>query len=993
MTNILRNLFRSRIFFAALLSVGLLPSFAQNESGLWFSSTNDALWNLKRVPVSGNVIGTPEVVYNLDNVLGTFEGWGTCFNELGWDALSLLSQEEQEMLMQRMFAPDGDLRFTVGRIPVGASDYARNWYSCNETDGDFKMEHFSISRDKEALIPYIKFAQKYNPDMTFWGSPWSPPTWMKTNRHYANKSGANNGLPTNMQVPVYFNDQFIMEPDYLNAYALYFGKFVDAYKAEGIPVTAICYQNEAYSYTVYPGCSWTAKGTAIFNADYLGPYFAEHYPDVEIWMGTMNTASLDVFEEILNYPGITKYCKGVGYQWEARNALPEIRYRYPELDAMQTESECGSGTFDWAAAAHTFELIHHYLSNGCMRYNYWNAVLKDNGASSWGWIQNSLVQVNSSTREAFYTPEYYALKHYSHFIAPGSGILKKCTDCPLVLAAQRPDGLVVVVAGNESSSERTLTLSLDGKYLNVKLSPKSFNTFVLGDEEELSEMVESEGGLTLDAPQDEYTDVTVYLSNPCFTNGTTGWTLDNVVNGGDIRSANIAGRTCLNSWSNDFTSMNVFQDVSGLLPGKYIVSSRAMCGPGEITDQHLYAVAGDVTVVSPSKQVAIWNTEAGWELQTTEPIEVGEDGTLRIGYASTSGGGTKGWFCVTDFRLKFLGENEDIKNAGLQKAAEEYEGVVAEAEALLADPSAIYTVEAKDALRGVMEEHRVLIPRITSPASYADLCRQLYAEMDRLRISQQPGEDTDFTFLVKSADMETFGSDGNPAGWTFSNTNGDAIYKNGEHYSGNSANHYVDSYNQTPGWMYYTGHQLVSGLPSGTYRLVCAARASGEGFFITAQTSEELLMREVTTYNNVGGPIWEAAEDGSAEKAVNGGKGRGWQYITVDDIHVRDGKLAIGFTNDKYLTGKEWGGTWFSADDFKLYYISSDFVSTAIGHTVVSHESGLHVIAGKNSMTVFSVLPYVVCNAAGAVVDTDGYIEPGIYIVKSENAVRKVLVY
>ena len=38
-------------------------------------------------------------------------------------------------------------------MPIGANDYSRDWYSLDETPGDFAMEHFSIDRDREALDP------------------------------------------------------------------------------------------------------------------------------------------------------------------------------------------------------------------------------------------------------------------------------------------------------------------------------------------------------------------------------------------------------------------------------------------------------------------------------------------------------------------------------------------------------------------------------------------------------------------------------------------------------------------------------------------------------------------------------------------------------------------------------------------------------------------------------------------------------------------------
>ena len=173
-----------------LFSVSLLQ--AQNTEGLLFRSTEGHMWQLEEATLKNQVIGTPEIVLESDQVKQTFKGWGTCFNEVGYDALMLLPEDVQQQVMRRMFAPDGDLRFTIGRIPIGASDYGRDWYSCDETpnnEPDFEMEHFTIERDKQALIPYIRLAQHYNPDMTFWASSWSPPAWMKTNKNYANTVG------------------------------------------------------------------------------------------------------------------------------------------------------------------------------------------------------------------------------------------------------------------------------------------------------------------------------------------------------------------------------------------------------------------------------------------------------------------------------------------------------------------------------------------------------------------------------------------------------------------------------------------------------------------------------------------------------------------------------------------------------------------------------------------------------------------------------------
>ena len=101
-------------------------------------------------------------------------------------------------------------------MPVGANDFSRDWYSYDETDGDFALEHFTIANDLETLVPFIKAAQKHQPALKLWASPWSPPTWMKTNRHYAMampgpwQKGVENGLRPD-QVGNEGTDMFVQE--------------------------------------------------------------------------------------------------------------------------------------------------------------------------------------------------------------------------------------------------------------------------------------------------------------------------------------------------------------------------------------------------------------------------------------------------------------------------------------------------------------------------------------------------------------------------------------------------------------------------------------------------------------------------------------------------------------------------------------------------------------------------------------------------------------
>lgn len=105
-----------------------------------------------------------------------FVGFGTTFNELDWDAFNLLTRKEQDELMYNLFDPQGDLKFTRGRVSMNANDYSRAWYSCSEVDGDFGLKYFNIEHDKRNIIPLARAAQKYQPNLQLFMSPWCPPS-------------------------------------------------------------------------------------------------------------------------------------------------------------------------------------------------------------------------------------------------------------------------------------------------------------------------------------------------------------------------------------------------------------------------------------------------------------------------------------------------------------------------------------------------------------------------------------------------------------------------------------------------------------------------------------------------------------------------------------------------------------------------------------------------------------------------------------------------
>lgn len=236
------------------------------QSFTWYASTEGNTWKTSTVKMSKKAADAHVTVEENAAPIVEFKAWGATFNELDWDALGMLTRDEQDEILKNVFSPEGDLRISRGRISMNANDYARSWYSCDEVAGDLELRYFNIDRDKQSIIPFIRAAQKYNPELTFWTSPWCPPSWMKITGDYPVLSSKFNHMPEKMNYILYGNvndkvdpdemklvgrrgdkfprqlattDYFIQDPRYLQAYANYFCKFIDAYKEQGVNIDMV----------------------------------------------------------------------------------------------------------------------------------------------------------------------------------------------------------------------------------------------------------------------------------------------------------------------------------------------------------------------------------------------------------------------------------------------------------------------------------------------------------------------------------------------------------------------------------------------------------------------------------------------------------------------------------------------------------------------------------------------------------------------------------
>jgi glucosylceramidase len=433
------------------------------------------------------------VTVNDTSTAQSWEGFGGCFNEMGWSQLS--TQDLKTEAINLLFGTDG-AHFTMGRIPIGASDYATNRYTLddpasdndpvatssgsNRPAADTSMSNFKIDRDKEKLIPYVQTALAVNPNLRLWASPWTPPPWMKTG--YKTSSGGDGTLRAS-----YYDGGNMKSGDSatLTAYADYYTKWVKAYKDNNINIEMVSPQNEPGYEQNYPSCLWD-KATYVNWIKTLGPAMSSI--GVKVMLGTLSNngdnsrTDLDISSAVLADSTAKGIVSVVGVQWGVLDAVNSGQ-TFSGLPIWATEHKCGNYPWnpsgypkyaatapnDQAYAVESWGYIRDAINKGGVTaYNAWNMVLDNVGKgndTSRDWAQDSLLTVSGG--KITKTQAYYVFRHFSQFVDPGATVLKTSGSTESV-AFKNSDGSLVAVVYS-SAAKSNYMVAIGGKKLQFSI--------------------------------------------------------------------------------------------------------------------------------------------------------------------------------------------------------------------------------------------------------------------------------------------------------------------------------------------------------------------------------------------------------------------------------------------------------------------------------------------------------------------------------------------
>src|SRR5258705_304720 len=349
----------------------------------------------------------------------TILGFGAAFTDASCFTLSRLSDTDRANLLHTMFGRDQHA-LSMGRIPIGASDYSTAAYSYDDGAADPDLKRFSIDHDRDYILPTLRAALTANPDLFLFASPWSPPGWMK----YSNSMLGGN-----------------IRPEHIVTYAHYFQKFVEAYAAAGVTVRAVTTQNEidADQGGRMPACPCPEEDEERLVAA-LGPLLEAS--GTKIWTHDHDFIQFGRALDQLSRPRIKKYVNTVA--WHGYVGTPEmmrnVKERFSDVEMHWTERgddyKFADYLTNWSKWGATFAGI---LANGPQRITMWNQALDERGSPNIGPFDcGGLVQIHSQSKEITRTGLYWALVQHARAFRRGAIIVASHDangDAPTVNAA------------------------------------------------------------------------------------------------------------------------------------------------------------------------------------------------------------------------------------------------------------------------------------------------------------------------------------------------------------------------------------------------------------------------------------------------------------------------------------------------------------------------------------------------------------------------------
>jgi len=417
------------------------------------------------------------------------DGFGASLTDsAAWLFAKKLPAADADAAFKTLFSRKGGIALGILRQPVGSSDLAVIFYSfddlceqsskaCTTPPGvsDPNLEHFSLKHDEEYILPLLKKAIGFNPDLHVMLTPWSAPGWMKSTGSMLGSVG-DRDHPSSLR------------PEFYPAFASYLVKTIQGYQAAGVPIWALSVQNEPlYGPPTYSGMQMLADEQAAFFGNALGPALAAAGLKPKVMAYDHNWDRPDYPETVLKDPKAGALAAGTA--WHHYGGDPSVMTRnheeFPQKDQWVTESSGGTWQKGNVFADEAAELI-AVTRNWSRGYVLWALATDQNHGPVVGGCDTcrGLVTIDLTNPEKpVVRPEldYYVLGQASKFVLPGA--VRIASDEPAGaklkdVAFRNTNGTVVLYTLNDGTSGQGLRIGFHGKTAATTLPAGAVATFV-----------------------------------------------------------------------------------------------------------------------------------------------------------------------------------------------------------------------------------------------------------------------------------------------------------------------------------------------------------------------------------------------------------------------------------------------------------------------------------------------------------------------------------
>lgn len=440
-----------------------------------------------------------QVVLQPKQTKQTITGFGGSFTEASAYLFNKLSKKNRDSIIEAYFGESG-AKYSLTRTHMNSSDFSLSNYSYTPVEDDKELKSFSIQEDLDDIIPMIKDAMDVSKDgFKILSSPWTASPWMKDNKNYVGGK---------------------LLPKYYDTWALFFSKYVTAYKNEGIDIWGFTVENEPLGNgNNWESMHYTPDEMTNFVQHHLGPQLRHDYPDVKILGYDQNREHLNEWvDSQYKNEETSSYFDGTAIHWYAStyHFYPEeLQYAHKKSpnkyliqsegcvdseipkwkdDAWYWKKEATDWGWDWAPEKDKplhpkYAPVNRYARDiiGCLN-NYvdgwidWNMVLNKQGGPNWfkNWCVAPVI-VDENADEIYFTPLYYVMSHFSRFIRPEAKVFKvNYSDKDLMIsAAVNIDGSITVVVFNEKENLKKINLTLNNKSVTIDVKGQSLQTIVI----------------------------------------------------------------------------------------------------------------------------------------------------------------------------------------------------------------------------------------------------------------------------------------------------------------------------------------------------------------------------------------------------------------------------------------------------------------------------------------------------------------------------------